>query len=34
MMQVNKKLMSGILPNDKNIELFGCDTTKQVFFIQ
>lgn len=34
MMQVNKKLMSGILPNDKNIELFSCDTTKQVFFIQ
>lgn len=34
MMQINQNLMSGILPNDKKIELFSCDTTFKVFFIQ
>lgn len=34
MSQFNQNLMSGILPNDKKIELFSCHTTTKVFFIQ
>lgn len=32
--QFNTNFISGIMPNDKNIEIFGCKTTRKVFFIQ
>lgn len=32
--QFNTNFISGIMPNDKNIEIFGCITTRKVFFIQ
>lgn len=32
--QFNTNFISGIMPNDKKIEIFGCKTTRKVFFIQ
>ena len=32
--QFNTNFISGIMPNDKNIEIFGCQATRKVFFIQ